>query len=284
MINKSTLQRLFSLKATVTVILLALVVGGVYIAIHKKNLKSDVKSSGGNTELVIKPTGLDAAQSVKNIGDVEKVIAKWVEVNPEAIIQSVVAMQQKAAEKQQHDAQQNISSKQSELFKGKNDPAYAPKGYDVSIVEFFDYNCGYCKKVQSSVEELIKQDKKVRVIFKELPILGPSSVDLAKVSIAVNIVSAESYLGFHNAIMKGSARTKEDALEIARGLGIDTKKVEKALESKKSEIEAQIKTNQELASAIGINGTPAFVIGESLVPGALDTATLKEKIATERKK
>ena len=84
--------------------------------------------------------------------------------------------------------------------------------------------------------------------------------------------------------MKGNPRTKEDALAIAKGLGIDTKKVEKALESKKSEIEAQIKTNQELASTIGINGTPAFVIGENLVPGALDTAALKERVATERKK
>ena len=113
---------------------------------------------------------------------------------------------------------------------------------------------------------------------------GQSSVELSKVSIAVNIVSAESYLGFHNAIMKGNPRTKEDALAIAKGLGIDTKKVEKALESKKSEIEAQIKTNQELASTIGINGTPAFVIGENLIPGALDTAALKERVATERKK
>ena len=284
MINKSTLHKLFSPKATAAVILIALVAAGAYAIIHKKNLKSDVASPVENAELAIKPTGLDVAQPVKNIGDVEKVIAKWVEVNPAAIIQSVVSMQQKAAEKQQNEAQKNISSKQSELFKGKNDPAYAPKGYDVSIVEFFDYNCGYCKKVQTSVEELIKQDKKVRIIFKELPILGQSSVELSKVSIAVNIVSAESYLGFHNAIMKGNPRTKEDALAIAKGLGIDTKKVEKALESKKSEIEAQIKTNQELASTIGINGTPAFVIGENLIPGALDTAALKERVATERKK
>ena len=166
MINKSIVQKLFSLKATVTIILLALVIGGVYTTIHKKNSKVESETPRENAELVIKATGLDVNESVKNIGDVEKVIAKWVETNPEAIIQSVVAMQQKAAEKQQHDAQKNISSKQGDLFKSKNDPVYAPKGYDVSIVEFFDYNCGYCKKAQVTVEDLIKQDKKIRIIFK----------------------------------------------------------------------------------------------------------------------
>jgi protein-disulfide isomerase len=235
-------------------------------------------------ESVIKPTGLDVSATVQNIGDVERVIEKWVESNPEAIIQSVVKMQQKAAEKQQSDAQKSISSKQSDLFKEKNDPVYAPKGYDVSIVEFFDYNCGYCKKAQSSVEDLIKQDKKVRIVFKELPILGSSSLELAKVSIAVNMVAAEKYMSFHNAIMKGSARTKEDAITIAEGLGIDVQKIKDTLESKQSQIESKIKSNQELAAAIGINGTPAFVIGENLIPGALDVNALKEKVAFERKK
>ncbi|MES2677324.1 MAG: DsbA family protein [Pseudomonadota bacterium] len=284
MTNKSAIQKLFSLKATVTIILIALVIGGVYTTIHKKNAKIESENTEEKAELVVKATGLNSAESVKNIGDVEKVIAKWVEANPEAIIQSVVTMQQKAAEKQQHDAQKNISSKQSDLFKTKTDPVFAPKGYNVSLVEFFDYNCGYCKKAQITVEDLIKQDKKVRIIFKELPILGASSVELSKVAIAVNMVSADSYLSFHNALMKGSARTREDALAIAKNLNIDVQKVEKTLESKKSEIEAQIKVNQELAASIGINGTPAFVIGENLVPGALDVASLKEKIAAERKK
>ncbi len=283
MINKSTIQKLFSLKATVTIIILALIVGGAYTFLHKKSETTAEGTPSESAELVIKSTGLDADEPVKTIGDVEKVIAKWVEVNPEAIIGSVVAMQQKAAERQQKDAQKNISSKKSELFKSKNDPVHAPKGYDVSVVEFFDYNCGYCKKAQSTVEDLIKQDKKVRIIFKELPILGPSSTELSKVAIAVNIIDEGKYIAFHNALMKGNARTKDDAIEIAKNLGVDAQKLTKTLESKKSEIEAQIKANQELASSIGVNGTPAFVIGEELVPGALDLASMKEKISAARK-
>jgi protein-disulfide isomerase len=284
MINKATIQKLFSVKATVTVILVALVAGGIYSAVHKKNDNQESSPSSENEALVIKETGLDLKEPVTNIGDVEKVIAKWVEANPEAIIQSVVVMQKKAAEKQQEDAQKNVSLKKDDLFNNKKSPTHSPKGYNVSVVEFFDYNCGYCKKAQASVEELLKQDKKVRIIFKELPILGASSVELSKVAIAVSMVNAESYLGFHDALMQSGARTKEDAIKIAKGLGVDEAKLQKVLTDKSSDIEEQIKLNQELAASIGINGTPAFVIGEELIPGAVDFNTLKEKISAQRKK
>lgn len=280
MINKS---KLFSVKAIVTIIILALIAGGAYVLFHKNAATDKSEGSAAESGLVIKSSGLDASEEVRTVGDVEKVMAKWVEANPEAIISSVVAMQQKAVERQQQDAQKNISTKKSELFKAKNDPSYTPSGYNVTLVEFFDYNCGYCKRAQSTVEDLIAQDKKVRIVFKELPILGPSSVELSKVAIAVNLVAPDKYLSLHNALMKGSAKTKNEAIAMAKSLGIDADKLNKALESKKSEIEAKIKANQELATSIGINGTPAFVIGDALIPGAVELATLKEKIAAERK-
>jgi protein-disulfide isomerase len=284
MINKSTIQKLFSVKATVTVILIALVAGGIYSAIHKKGQTAGSETATSENEpVVLKATGLDLKQPITNVGDVEKVIAKWVETNPEAIIQSVVAMQKQAAEKQQQDAQKNVVTKKSDLFNNKTNPTHSPKGYNVSLVEFFDYNCGYCKKAQSSVEELLKQDKKVRIIFKELPILGASSTELSKVAIAVNIMDSSKYLDFHDALMKGNARTKEEAIKVASGLGIDEARLQKTLTDKKSDIENQIKANQDLAAAIGIGGTPAFVIGEELIPGAVDLATLKDKIAAQRK-
>jgi protein-disulfide isomerase len=284
MINKATIQKLFSVKATVTIVLIALVAGGIYSAIHKKTTNTEPNTASENEPLVVKETGLDLKAPVANIGDVEKVIARWVESNPEAIIQSVVSMQKKAAEKQQQDAQKNVVLKKDDLLNNKKTPTYSPKGYNVSLVEFFDYNCGYCKKAQSSVEKLIKEDKKVRVIFKELPILGPSSVELSKVAIAVNMVKSESYLDFHDALMKGSARTKEDAIKIAVGLGIDEGKLQKTLTDNNSDIEEQIKLNQQLAASIGINGTPAFIVGEELIPGAVDFSTLSDKISAQRKK
>lgn len=279
---KNSLQNILSVKAVVTIILLLVAIGGVYSIIHKKNSKEG--STSESQELVVKPTGLDQNQKVVNVADVEKVVTKWVEANPEAIIQSVMAMQQKAAERQQQDAQKNISTKKDDLFNHKGTPTYEPKGYNVSIVEFFDYNCGYCKKAQSVVEQLLKDDKKVRIVFKELPILGASSVELSKVALAVNIIAPESYIKFHNALMEGNVRTKEDAIKLAKSVGIDEAKLQKTLESKNSVIEDQIKFNQQLASSIGVNGTPGFIIGDELIPGMIDLSALKEKISSQRKR
>ncbi|MFT5703293.1 MAG: protein-disulfide isomerase [Rickettsiales bacterium] len=281
MTNKSTSQNFFTTKTTIIILLIALVSVGAYALIDKKESKTE---SNSEEKVELKSSGLDLEKEVKNIGDVEDVIAKWVETNPEAIIKSVVKMQQEAAQQQQQGAQENISSRKNDILKDKTDPVYAPKGYDVSIVEFFDYNCGYCKRAQETVEKLIKEDKKVRVIFKELPILGQSSVELSKVALAVNILDSSKYVEFHDALMKGSAKTKDGAIKIAKELGINVEKLNKVLDNKESEISAKIAANQELASSIGINGTPAFIIGETLVPGALDIDSLKEKISAERKK
>jgi protein-disulfide isomerase len=277
---KNSLPKKLSLKTIVIAILVLVALGGVYSIIAGKSGKT---TSNEEVELLIKETGLDQNKKVNNIGDVEKVIIKWVETNPEAIIQSVMAMQQRASEQQQQSAQKNISTRKDDLFNHKNTPQHAPRGYDVSIVEFFDYNCGYCKKAQSAVEKLMNEDRKVRIIFKELPILGASSTELSKVALAVNIVSPQHYVKFHNALMQGSARTREEALNIAKNLGLDVAKIRSALESKNSKIEDQIKFNQKLASSIGVNGTPGFVIGDELIPGMVELSVLKEKVANQRR-
>jgi len=269
-------------KIILIILLVLLVLGGLYSFTNKKN-NNEVKTADGSQALAPKPSGLDKDERIKNVGDVEKVITKWVEANPELVIQSVVNMQQKAVKQQMQEAQKNISSKNSDIFNYKNDPVFAPKDADVAVVEFFDYNCGYCKRSQATVEKLISDDKKVKVIFKEFPILGPSSEELSKVAIAVNMVDSSSYVKFHDALMKSSAKNRDDALKIARDIGISADKVRKALETSKSEIEALISFNRQLGSSIGINGTPAFIVGEELISGAVEISVLKEKIADLRK-
>jgi protein-disulfide isomerase len=273
----STVNNLLSIKSTAIVILLTLVIAGVYFSTNKSpSDKNDIKT--------FNKTGLHLDQKVKNIGDVEKVIAKWVESNPKAILESVIAMQKKASEDQQVDAQQNISSRKNDLFNDKNSPTYSPKGYDVELVEFFDYNCGYCKKAELSLDAIIKEDKKVKIIFKELPILGASSAELSRVALAVNIMDSNNYLKFHSALMKSNAKNAVEAIKIAKELGINEDELQKTLKNKQSIIEEQIKANQELAASIGINGTPAFVIGKDLIPGAVSVKNLKERISAQRNK
>lgn len=266
-------------KITIAAVAVAAIAFGAY------KLSSGSVSDLGGSESTLKtlPTGIDPNKPVRNAADVEAIIAKWVEENPAAILEAVVKMQQKMMKDQMASAQQNISEKLNELFKDSSDPEYAPKGYDVTIVEFFDYNCGYCKRAQASLEDLLRSDKKVRVVYKEYPILGQASHDLAKVAIAVNKVSSSSYKKFHDALMKSSARTTDAAIEVAKSVGINVGKLKSYLDKNGSDIERKIQENLTLGSSIGVTGTPGFVIGEELIPGAVPVDQLKQKIEAVRK-
>jgi protein-disulfide isomerase len=234
----------------------------------------------------VKPvsSGLDGDDEVETVEDVEKVIAKWVEANPKFIIQAFAKIEQQAREERVKMAGQNISAKKEEIFNDKNSPSYAAGSYDVTIVEFFDYSCGYCKRANATVEEVLKSDSKVRVVYKEFPILGPSSEELSSVAIAVHLSDPASYKKFHDALMKSNARSKDAALKVAKEKGLNVAKINATLSEQKDKIAQIIQENRALGGSIGIDGTPAFIIGEELVPGAMDTESFKAKIKELRNK
>lgn len=270
-------------KCKITIAAIVLVVIGVAGTVfYVKNRNADSKNAAG-----IQPnaSGIDQGKSVKNVGDVEEVIAKWVAANPEAIIQSVAAMQQKAMkeyEDKMKEKRKNSPDEIKKILSDKSSPSRTPAGYTATVIEFFDYNCGYCKKAQNSVEELIKTDPKVRIVYKEFPILGPDSVDLASVALAVHLTDPKAYPKFHDVLMKSTVRSKADALKLLKTIGVNQKKVEQTLASKRSKIESIIAKNKEAAEAMGITGTPGFIIGEELVPGMVDSATMKQKVDAYR--
>jgi len=279
-------QKPSSLKLVISSIIIASIAGVAYFSYIKKNEQNDgeKKEATAETANEVKSTGLDPDKDVSDVKDVEEVVAKWIEANPQAIINSVQNMQKKMMEEQTKNAQKNIGQKTSELFNDVNSPQFAPEGYDVSVVEFYDYACGYCKKAQTTVDELLKSDSKVRVIYKDFPILGEPSQEMSRVSIAVNMIAPSSFRKFHDALMKTNERGKSAALKAAKSAGVDSKKLEETLKSKKSEIEKILQDNVALGSSIGISGTPAFVIGEELIPGAMEIASFKEKINALRAK
>ena len=279
-------QKPSSLKLVIASIVIASIAGVAYYSYTKKNEKTDgdKKETTAETTNEIKSTGLDPDKDVSDVKDVEEVVAKWIEANPQAIINSVQNMQKKMMEEQTKNAQKNIGQKKEELFNDPNSPQFAPEGYDVSIVEFYDYACGYCKKAQGTVEELLKADSKVRIIYKDFPILGEPSQEMSKVSVAVNILSPNSFKKFHDALMKTNERGKSAAIKAAKSAGIDTKKLEEVLKNEKSKIEKILQDNIALGSSIGINGTPGFIVGEELIPGAMEVATFKDKISALRAK
>ena len=210
-------------------------------------------------------------------------IANWVEKNPNVILASIVKMQQKQYAEKVAGAQKNLIAKADAIYNDKTDPVYNAKNSDITIVEFFDYNCGYCKKASKTLSSLIKKDKKVKIIYKEYPILGKSSEDLATVAIAVNMLNPSKYKAFHESLIFSKVRTKKGAISKAVKLGINKVSLNKILKNKAKEISQKIASNRQLAASVGIKGTPAFIVGKTLIPGAVSLDKLKSEIALQRK-
>src|SRR6185369_10566055 len=157
-----------------------------------------------------------------------------------------------------------------------------PQG-DVTMVEFFDYNCGYCKRALSDMMDLMKDDAKLRVVLKEFPVLGPGSVEAAQVAVAARMQdkTGKKYLEFHQKLLSGRGQAdKAHALAAAKEAGFNMAQMEKDLTS--PEIKESLQEAFKLAEALGLNGTPSYVIGNEVVIGAVGLAALQEKINTAR--
>ncbi len=151
---------------------------------------------------------------------------------------------------------------------------------DVTIVEFFDYRCPYCKQVEPSLDALLREDERLRVVYKEWPILGKDSVYASRVALAA--VKQGKYDVFHSAMMATQGQINEEViLKVANSVGLDVAKIKADMNT--AEIEDILTRNKNLAEALGIHGTPAWVIGDEMIAGAVDIATMKAKIAAVRK-
>lgn len=199
---------------------------------------------------------------------------------PELIVKAAQEVQKRMETESAAKGQEAILKNRDKLLKDPNAPVGGnPKG-DVTVVEFFDYQCGYCKMAQENVLKLLNDDKNVRILYKEYPILGPVSTFAAKAALAS--VEQGKYIKFHEALMSVKDRlTEESVLSTAKSVGLDVEKLKKTMESEK--IEKIIKDNQDLAAEIGARGTPAFIIGDKLYPGVLSVEQMKETIAEARK-
>ena len=151
------------------------------------------------------------------------------------------------------------------------------------MVEFFDYNCGYCKRALPDMVELLKTNPNLKFILKEFPVLGEGSVEAARVAVAVRMqdASGKKYLEFHQKLLGGRGPAdKAHALAAAKDLGFDMARIEKDMNS--DEAKETIDENLKLADAIGVSGTPTYVVGNEVVVGAVGLDTLKEKLAAEQ--
>ena len=158
-----------------------------------------------------------------------------------------------------------------------------PEG-DVTVVEFFDYNCGFCRRALADTQALLQTDPKLKIVLKELPLLGLPSSEAARVAVAVHMQdpAGDKYLAFHQTLLASRGRVDKDrALEVARELGLDMRRLEQDMAS--GEASATLEENARLARELGINGTPGYIVGDKVVLGAVGVAVLKDKILAARK-
>lgn len=213
---------------------------------------------------------------------IEAIIKDYLLKNPEVLRDALEELEKRQTAEDAKKQGTTIAANQSLIFNSPHAPVIGnPKG-DVTLVEFFDYNCGYCKHAMGDILKLAKSDPKLKIVLKEFPVLGPGSVEAAKVAVAVHMQdSGGKYIEFHKRLLNEREANGERAIQAAKDSGFDVARLRKDMES--DEVVNTLRENMSLARALGINGTPTFVIADEMVVGALGYDTLKSKIDAVRK-
>jgi protein-disulfide isomerase len=222
----------------------------------------------------------DDAMTTAQRDSIERVIHDYILAHPEVVIESLQSAEDRGRADADERSRKAVAARRQDLQGDTTSPiAGNPKG-DVTIVEFFDYRCPYCKQVEPAIDALLREDGRIRLVYKEFPVLGPDSVYASRAALASR--KQGKYGKFHDAMMaqKGTLDASV-VMQLAAAAGLDIDKLKADMGS--PDIEAVIKRNYALAQALEIHGTPAFVIGDEMVPGAIDIAALRQKIATARK-
>ena len=213
---------------------------------------------------------------------IEKIIRDYLLNNPEIMVEVQQALEAKQQREAKERATQALASNSDTIFNSPNQGLIGnPKG-DVTVVEFFDYNCGFCQRAMDDMNALLAKDTNLKFVMKELPILSEGSVEASRVSTAVYRLFPEKYADFHNTLLGNQGQKDGNrALRVAQEMGLDIEAINS--EAQKPDVLAAFREANELATSLGINGTPSYVIGDEVVFGALGQDVLRSKIENVRK-
>ncbi|CAN7404913.1 DsbA family protein [Rhizobium sp. LjRoot30] len=208
-------------------------------------------------------------------------IKEYLIANPEIMLDVQDALKKKQEEAQAKMAEQAVTENKAAIFTSADDISLGNPNGDVTIVEFFDYNCGYCKHALADMDTILAKDTNVRFVLKEFPILGPDSLAAHKVSAAFRHIAPEKYGEFHRALLGGEGRANEEkAIEVATSLGVSEDALRKMMADKPND--EAVKQAYKLATALGVSGTPSYVVGSEAVYGAIGADALEAKISNVR--
>ncbi|MFZ4542196.1 MAG: DsbA family protein [Rickettsiales bacterium] len=227
---------------------------------------------------VVASTGTPAGATA-DAETIKKIVREVISEEPKLIMESVQKFQMSQQKKQAEGASEAMkdSAVQEKVYNDPNAASHGPKDSKRVMAEFFDYNCGACKYMFKSIDELIKKDKTVRVVFHEYPIFGPVSEMNSKIGLAVNRLYAEKYYDFHVKMMTHEGRVDDKvAYGYAKDLGMDVEKLQ--AEVAKPELNAILENNRQLGDTLQIQGTPTLTIGTEVVQHALSFTDLESKL------
>ena len=222
-----------------------------------------------------------ASSTTAPADEFDKRVEAYLLNHPEVIVEAVNRYQSRQVAQQETEAQAVLKTRAKEVFRDQNSPVAGNPAGNATLVEFFDYNCPYCRRMAPIMEKLISTDPQLRVVYKEFPILGPNSVFAAKAALAAQ--EQGKYVAFHDELFRlHGAAEPGTVMQVATKIGLDTDQLK--ADMKKPQIQAAIEKNLALAEALRINGTPGFVIGSHILRGATDLKALQEQIEDSREK
>ena len=211
--------------------------------------------------------------------EIQAIIQDFLANHPDLLLNAIEQADAKLKNDAKDKAQQALADHHQQVYDDPNSPtAGNPKG-DVTLVEFFDYRCPYCKEVEPSLEKLVSDDRQLRIIYKEFPVLGPDSQTAAHVALAAR--RQGKYDAFHRAMMATTGHIDETVIyQVAANVGLDVDRLRQ--DAKSPDIDKEIKDNIDLGNVLDIDGTPGFIIGNDITPGAVSLDDLKQMITAAR--
>ena len=247
----------------------------------RKSITASILAMAIAASTVAMPLGAIAAEDQFNDAqknELHNIIREYLLANPQILNEMIEKLQVAEREKQEEQSKAAIASNADKIFRNPNDIVVGNPEGNVTVVEFFDYNCGYCKRSMADVLRLTEEDKDVRVVMKEFPILSEGSVIAAHAALAAR--AQNKYWELHLALMgaQGGVDSLEKVLQIAGETGLDVEKLKADIEASRAEHDKIIEETHNLAQELGINGTPAFVIDGTLVPGAAPYEQLADSV------
>ncbi|MGL4239899.1 MAG: DsbA family protein [Beijerinckiaceae bacterium] len=216
-------------------------------------------------------------------GAIHEIIKDYLLKNPEVIQEALGELDRRQKEGERQARLKITQDKSGPLFSSKHSSVFGNPNGDVTIVEFFDYNCGFCKRALGDLQRMVNEDKNVKVVVKDFPVLGQGSVEAATVALAAKQqLSPDKIWAFHQRLLSVRGQVgRQQALDTAKEVGADMARLQKDMES--PAVRAAIEENVQIADSLGLTGTPSYVVGDEIVVGAVGFAELKGRIDNVRK-